>query len=154
MPTKSFLCRLGIVLCHLPRLLLIGAVIALAHGIPRPAWSASAFAGVVNLNTASQQELERLPGVGPSKASRIVEHRQRRPFRTVAELVRVKGFGAKTLQRLRPYLTVTGPTQLTSETAGSGCLCSCPPEMQAPAGDSAQAAPGLPKPKGPGSRSM
>ncbi len=153
MPTQSSLCRLRFALSRLPPTLLVYAVITMAC-ISSPAWGASAFAGVVNLNTASQQELEQLPGVGPSKASRIMEHRERRPFRTVAELVRVKGFGAKTLQRLRPYLTVTGPTQLKSEASNAACPCSCAAEAQATKSGGAQVPGGSPKPQARGDTSM
>lgn len=103
-----------------------------------PVWGkGSAFTGVVNLNTATSEELERLPGVGPSKAAKIIEHRQRRPFRTVAELVRVKGFGTKTLQRLRPFLTVSEPTNLAGPSTSAACVC--PPT-------SGQATPPSPQP--------
>ncbi|MEP6655075.1 MAG: helix-hairpin-helix domain-containing protein, partial [Myxococcales bacterium] len=47
--------------------------------------------GVVNLNTAPVEVLGLLPGIGPSKARGIMTYRTRRPFRTVDELVRVKG---------------------------------------------------------------
>jgi competence protein ComEA len=71
--------------------------------------------GVVNLNAASEDELGFLPGVGPSKAKAIIEHRRTHPFHKVDELTKVKGIGKKTLGRLRPYLTVAGPTTLTQE---------------------------------------
>lgn len=106
------------------RRLVIALVVSLACGAP-PVW-ADAFAGLVNLNTATAEQLQRLPGVGPSKATRIIEHRQRRAFRTVAELVRVKGFGAKTYQRLRPFLTVDEPTRLEAASPGP-CTCACEP---------------------------
>jgi competence ComEA-like helix-hairpin-helix protein len=62
----------------------------------------------IDLNQASDEQLQTVPGIGPSKAAKIIEYRQRRPFRTVEELVRVKGFGRKTLVRLRPFLSVDG----------------------------------------------
>ena len=71
--------------------------------------------GVVNLNAASEDELGFLPGVGPSKAKAIIEHRRTHPFHKVDELTKVKGIGKKTFGRLRPYLTVAGPTTLTQE---------------------------------------
>lgn len=68
--------------------------------------------GVVNINTATVEQLTLLPGVGPSRAQAIVEARTGRPFRTVRELQRVRGIGWATVQRLRPYLTVSGETTL------------------------------------------
>ncbi|MDZ4696086.1 MAG: helix-hairpin-helix domain-containing protein [Deltaproteobacteria bacterium] len=62
----------------------------------------------IDLNQGSDEQLQTVPGIGPSKAAKIIEYRQRRPFRTVEELVRVKGFGRKTLVRLRPFLSVDG----------------------------------------------
>ena len=76
--------------------------------------SASAPAPVpqVNLNTATAAELERLPGVGPARALAIVAYRERRPFRRIQELMRIRGIGRKTFRRLRPMLTLEGPTTL------------------------------------------
>jgi DNA uptake protein ComE-like DNA-binding protein len=56
----------------------------------------------IDLNTASEKQLETLPGVGPAIARRIVEGR---PYRTVDELLRVKGIGEKRLEEVRPYVT-------------------------------------------------
>ena len=73
--------------------------------------------GVVNINTASGEQLELLPGIGPSKSRAIVHYRERRKFKATHELIRVKGIGRKTLRRLRPYLTVKGPTTLAARPA-------------------------------------
>jgi len=66
--------------------------------------------GVVNVNTAPPATLAMLPGIGPAKVQSIVEYRQRRPFRTVDELVRIKGISSKMVKQLRPHLAASGPT--------------------------------------------
>ena len=64
----------------------------------------------VDVNLASAAELERLPGVGPALAARIVEARARDgPFGSVDDLRRVRGVGGPTLERLRPRLAVNTP---------------------------------------------
>lgn len=56
----------------------------------------------VNLNSATAEELQRLPGVGPSTAAKIVEDRAKNgPFASVEDLMRVPGIGEKKLERLR-----------------------------------------------------
>jgi competence protein ComEA len=61
----------------------------------------------VNLNTASHDELLAVPGIGPTKAQAIVEHRKANgPFASVDDLKQVKGFRGKLVERLRPELTV------------------------------------------------
>ena len=65
---------------------------------------------VLNLNTASQTELTRLPGIGETKAAAIVAWRQEHvSFQTVEDLMAVDGIGEKTLENLRPYVTVGEP---------------------------------------------
>jgi competence protein ComEA len=71
--------------------------------------------GQLNLNTADVQELALLPGIGETKAARIVAWRSRRPFGRIKDLRRVKGFGRKTLMRLEQYLVIAGPTTLRYE---------------------------------------
>lgn len=61
----------------------------------------------VSLNSANQQQLESLPGVGPSLAQRIMEYRSSHGgFRNVEELDDVAGIGSATLSRLRPLVSM------------------------------------------------
>ncbi len=74
--------------------------VALAASAPAPA-------GKVNVNTATVEQLDALPGIGAALAARIVEQRQKSgPFKSVQELMTVKGIGEKNLAKLEPHLTV------------------------------------------------
>lgn len=91
---------------------LIGSCLVLWLAAP-PARAAKDVDGVVNINTAEVGVLALLPGVGPSKAMQIAAYRKRHPFRTVDELVRIRGIGRKMVRRLRVHLAVSGPTTAT-----------------------------------------
>jgi competence protein ComEA len=63
--------------------------------------------GTVDLNTATQAELETLPGVGPVTAQRIIEHREANgPFASTGQLREVRGIGEKTFQALADLVSV------------------------------------------------
>jgi len=66
--------------------------------------------GVVNINTASPEELRLLPGIGPARIRNVLAYRHKHPFRTVEELARIKGIGRKMVRRMRVHLAVNGPT--------------------------------------------
>jgi competence protein ComEA len=70
--------------------------------------------GKVNINTASAKELELLPGIGPSTAQKIISYRARSPFKEPLHLLRVKGVGRKTYARIKPFLSVSGTSDLVS----------------------------------------
>lgn len=60
----------------------------------------------LNINEASREELERLPGIGPALAARIVEQRERHGrFRRAEHLLLVRGISERRFQQLRPYVT-------------------------------------------------
>lgn len=60
----------------------------------------------IDINRASQTELQQLPGIGPKLSQRILDARQQRAFAKVDDLRRVPGIGVKTLEKLRPFVTV------------------------------------------------
>ncbi len=60
----------------------------------------------ININTASFEELQTLPKIGPKTAKAIIKYRKKHPFKSVDELIEVKGIGEKTLKKLRPLVTV------------------------------------------------
>ena len=76
--------------------------------VPTPAGSKKIRPGEppINVNTATADELQRLPGVGPVTAQAIVASRATAPFQTVNDLDKVKGIGPKTVERLRPFVVV------------------------------------------------
>ena len=59
------------------------------------------------------------PGVGPKSAQRIADERAKNPFARIEDLRRVSGIGAKTLEKLRPYVTVN-PLKTNDETSSGG----------------------------------
>lgn len=63
---------------------------------------------IVNVNTATEAELETIPGIGPVLARGIIKHRL---YGRVEDLERVPGIGHYTLNKIRPYVTVEGETE-------------------------------------------
>ena len=80
-----------------------------------PAWIAAAGesrkkqppAKPLDLNAATAEQLQQLPGIGPTTAKAIVRFREKSgPFRRVEELLAIRGITKRKLEKLRPYLTV------------------------------------------------
>ena len=73
--------------------------LAVAAAKPAPA-------GKVNINSASAEQLTTLPGVGPKLAARILDYRQKSgAFKSVSELMHVRGIGEKNLKKIEQYLS-------------------------------------------------
>ncbi|MBN2055038.1 helix-hairpin-helix domain-containing protein [bacterium] len=92
-------------------LLCFGLVVAaLLAGVSFTVGAASqaSFEGVVDLNTASVEELSQVPYIGQVKAERIVAYRtENGPFEKVEDLMNVKGIGEKTFNRIKDHLAVS-----------------------------------------------
>lgn len=81
-------------------LAMLALLLALAPALP------AAEGGAVNLNTATEEELVALPGIGPSKAKAILEYRAAHPFESVEELKNVRGIGDHTFESLKGKIQV------------------------------------------------
>jgi len=60
--------------------------------------------GKLNPNIANQEQLETIPGIGPSYAQKIIDARATQPFETPNDLLRISGIGPRTLEKIQPYL--------------------------------------------------
>jgi competence protein ComEA len=75
-----------------------------------PKAPAATTAAPVNLNTATAAELEKLPGVGPAMAARILEYRQKNGgFKKIEELMNVQGIGEKSFLKLKALVAIAPP---------------------------------------------
>jgi competence protein ComEA len=79
------------------------------------AFTGAAYAAV-NINTATQAELETLQGIGPAKAKAIIDHRKKNgSFKSADDLEKVNGIGPATLKRLRKDIAAGGATTVKKE---------------------------------------
>ena len=82
--------------------LLVCALSLLAAGLPAKKKPPTT---PVNLNTATSEELQQVPGIGPVNAEKILQMRKAYgPFKSVDDLLAIKGIGPKRLEKMRKYL--------------------------------------------------
>ncbi|HXN97814.1 MAG TPA: helix-hairpin-helix domain-containing protein [Candidatus Acidoferrales bacterium] len=93
-------------LCVLPILLILFATLAVRTDAKRPP------AHPVDLNVATAEQLQQVPGIGPSTAKAIVNFRQKSgPFQRIEDLLAIKGISKARLEKMRPYLTISPAAQ-------------------------------------------
>jgi len=74
----------------------------------------------VNINTATSEELQQVPGIGPATAQKILQMRKSYgPFKSVDDLLAIRGLGQKRLDKMRKYLTVAKPPSAKSVLPGA-----------------------------------
>jgi competence protein ComEA len=73
---------------------------------PSASKKGASLTGPIDLNRATEADLQKIPGIGPTLARRIVEERGKRPFQSVDDLGHVPGIKQKKLDQVRPYVTV------------------------------------------------
>lgn len=101
---------------HAIRTFLLALLLALVAGAPAALAAEGSLSGVVNVNTATVEQLRELPGIGEVKAQAILALRETRgSFRSVEELLEVKGIGPAALERIRSFVVVEGRTTLHRE---------------------------------------
>lgn len=62
--------------------------------------------GIININKASKSELDKLPGVGPVTAEKIIKYRQKHKFKRPSDIKKVKGIGEKKFEKMKKYIEV------------------------------------------------
>ncbi|HET7106544.1 MAG TPA: helix-hairpin-helix domain-containing protein [Candidatus Acidoferrum sp.] len=89
----------------------------------------------VNINTANSADLQQVPGIGPATAQKILDTRKSYgTFKSVDDLLAIKGIGPKKLEKMRKYLTVgKPPKKKQSDAPQSAAVPNKPPPLKSPA---------------------
>ena len=89
----------------------VATALALAVVLTTAGSATAAGAPLVDLNSATLEQLESLPGVGPSKAQAILDERKNGKFASIEDLERVKGIGPAIVAQLRDRVTAGAEQQ-------------------------------------------
>ena len=86
----------------------------------------------ININTANSEELQQVPGIGPATAEKILQMRKSYgAFKSVDDLLSIRGIGRKRLEKMRKYLTVSKSASL-NKPACPGCVKPAASQPKAP----------------------
>ena len=115
---RFFFCLLILALCSVP------AAIAKKKPPAHP----------ININTAGATDLQQVPGIGPSTAQKILDTRKSYgSFKSVDDLLAIKGIGPKKLEKMRKYLTVgKPPSRKQSNSPQTAAAPAKPPPVKSP----------------------
>ena len=107
----------------IPVVLALSALLMMASGAqaqtPAPSPAAAAQKTSINLNTATLDQLETLPGIGRKTAERILDQRQKSGgFKKIEELMNVKGIGEKSFLKIKPMVRKADSGTSLLESAG------------------------------------
>ena len=121
---------------------LLHLVLAVALAV----FSAVSFAQAIDINTATAEQLDQgVKGIGPKKAADIVKYREAHgPFQSVDDLAKVPGIKGKTLEKIKPMVTVGGAAPATSATPAVPVVPTAPAMPAKPAIPAAPAIPAKP----------
>jgi len=97
----------------------------------------------ININAASAADLQQVPGIGPSTAQKILDTRKSYgSFKSVDDLLAIKGIGPKKLEKMRKYLTVSKPpSKKQANTPQTAAAPAKPPPAKSPAKQTGTPAP-------------
>jgi competence protein ComEA len=99
----------------------LSAILILCVGLPHSLAKKKPPLKPVNINTATSEELQQVPGIGPATAQKILQMRKSYgPFKSVDDLLAIRGLGQKRLDKMRKYLTVGKAAPSKSISPGTG----------------------------------
>jgi competence ComEA-like helix-hairpin-helix protein len=101
----------------------------------------------ININTANSSQLQLVPGIGPATANKILQMRKSYgAFKSVNDLMAIRGIGPKRLEKMKKYLTVAGSKNRTPPANCAGCIKPKPRPPTKPLTTQLKEPPSQPKP--------